>query len=424
MAEEKEKSLQERIEEAKKAKDIAVEKKVLPEKEDFTLPHNSNIDLSALLAGDSHHNHHHHHHSSHSSSHHHSSGHHHRHHKHRMSKKKKRMIIVVSVILGLLLAFLITAGIIIHSYISKMNIVKEEAEIYETIDIDDLVDEPDSPKEKIASLEEQIKANFNKEGLMESKDVMNILLLGTDARTNNERGRSDSMILVSINKQTKQIVMTSFLRDTYLTIPGIETTRLNHAYAYGGADLVVKTIEQNFKIKIDKYAQIDFTSFVNVIDAVGGVDLEITAEEAQYMPKYIDQIGGSGADYVSAGKQHLNGKQALAYSRIRYVGTDFGRTERQRKVLEQVFIKAKKLDIGELDDLMDKLLPNVTTNLTEWDLYKLILKSPSYFKFDLKQCRVPIDDSYEYMTIRSMSVIGIDFEVNKKYLYKNIFNAN
>ena len=341
-----------------------------------------------------------------------------------MSKKKKRMIIVVSVILGLLLAFLITAGIIIHSYISKMNIVKEEAEIYETIDIDDLVDEPDSPKEKIASLEEQIKANFNKEGLMESKDVMNILLLGTDARTNNERGRSDSMILVSINKQTKQIVMTSFLRDTYLTIPGIETTRLNHAYAYGGADLVVKTIEQNFKIKIDKYAQIDFTSFVNVIDAVGGVDLEITAEEAQYMPKYIDQIGGSGADYVSAGKQHLNGKQALAYSRIRYVGTDFGRTERQRKVLEQVFIKAKKLDIGELDDLMDKLLPNVTTNLTEWDLYKLILKSPSYFKFDLKQCRVPIDDSYEYMTIRSMSVIGIDFEVNKKYLYKNIFNAN
>ncbi|MDO5124860.1 MAG: LCP family protein [Ruminococcus sp.] len=424
MAEEKEKSLQEKIEEAKKAKDIAVEKKVLPEKEDFTLPHNSDIDLSALLANDSHHNHHHHHHSSHSSSHHHSSGHHHRHHKHRMSKKKRRMIIVVSVILGLLLAFLITAGIIIHSYISKINIVEEEAEIYETIDIDELVDEPDSPKEEITSLEEQIKANFNKEGLMESKDVMNILLLGTDARTNNERGRSDSMILVSINKQTKQIVMTSFLRDIYLTIPGIETTRLNHAYAYGGADLVIKTIEQNFKIKIDKYAQIDFTSFVNVIDAVGGVDLEITAEEAQYMPKYIDQIGGSGADYVSAGKQHLNGKQALAYSRIRYVGTDFGRTERQRKVLEQVFIKAKKLDIGELDDLMDKLLPNVTTNLTEWDLYKLILKSPSYFKFDLKQCRVPIDDSYEYMTIRSMSVIGIDFEVNKKYLYKNIFNAN
>ena len=240
---------------------------------------------------------------------------------------KKKAMIIIGIILGILLAFLITAGIIIHHYISKLNLVdpSERAEIVDSIDIDDLVSGPDSPKDQINSLEGRIKANLNKEGLMQSEDVMNILLLGTDARSKNDRGRSDSMILVSINKATKEIVLTSFLRDIYLAIPDIESTRLNHAYAYGGADLVIDTLEKNFKIKIDKYAQVDFSSFITVVDAVGGVEINVTEEELPYISNYLLEINrlegdpqGSG-NLKSAGKQLLNGKQALAYSRIRYV---------------------------------------------------------------------------------------------------------
>lgn len=348
------------------------------------------------------------------------------------SSAKKKAMIVIFIILGILLAFLITAGIVIHHYISKLNLVDpaQKAEIVDSIDIDDLVSGPDSPKDKIDSLEDKIKANLNKDGLMQSDDVMNILLLGTDARSKNERGRSDSMILVSINKATKEIVMTSFLRDIYLAIPDIESTRLNHAYAYGGADLVIDTLEQNFKIKIDKYAQVDFSSFITVVDAVGGVEINVTDEELPYITKYLVEINRLEGDpqgdgtLKSSGKQLLNGKQALAYSRIRYIGTDFGRSERQRTVLEKLIQKAADLSLGDLDELVDELFPNITTNLTESELFSMIIKSPAYFSYDLKQCRVPMDDTYEYMTVRSMSVLGIDFDKNKKYLYKNIYDVD
>lgn len=348
------------------------------------------------------------------------------------SSAKKKAMIVIFIILGILLAFLITAGIVIHHYISKLNLVDpaQKAEIVDSIDIDDLVSGPDSPKDKIDSLEDKIKANLNKDGLMQSDDVMNILLLGTDARSKNERGRSDSMILVSINKATKEIVMTSFLRDIYLAIPDIESTRLNHAYAYGGADLVIDTLEQNFKIKIDKYAQVDFSSFITVVDAVGGVEINVTDEELPYITKYLAEINRLEGDpqgdgtLKSSGKQLLNGKQALAYSRIRYIGTDFGRSERQRTVLEKLIQKAADLSLGDLDELVDELFPNITTNLTESELFSMIIKSPAYFSYDLKQCRVPMDDTYEYMTVRSMSVLGIDFDKNKKYLYKNIYDVD
>lgn len=420
MADEKEKSLEDIIAQAMKNKNT-------PKQEDNQTENavqKEEIDLKFKYYDDDE--------AAHTESHHHSHEHGHGHSKRKKGKAKKRAVTVACIIIGILLIFLITAGIIIHHYISKLNLIdpSQKADIVDSIVIDDLVDGPDSPKDKINSLEDKIKANFNKEGLMESENVMNILLLGTDARSKNERGRSDSMILVSINKSTKEIVMTSFLRDIYLAIPDIESTRLNHAYAYGGADLVIDTLEQNFKIKIDKYAQVDFSSFITVIDAVGGVEINVTEEEIPYLNSYLGEVNRREGDQVSsnrinfAGPQLLNGKQALAYSRIRYVGTDFARTERQRTVLTKVIEKAADLSLGELDELVDELFPNITTNLTESELFSLIIKSPVYFGYDLKQCRVPMDDTFEYLTIRSMSVLGIDFDKNKKYLYKNIFDVD
>lgn len=348
--------------------------------------------------------------------------------KKKMSAKKKGLIIAL-VVVGIILGIVIFIAAAIHHYISKMNLVDPSHKDYivDSINIDDKTDKPNSPDDMIKSLDERIKANLNREGLMESDNVMNILLMGTDARENNERGRSDSMILISINKETKKIIMTSFLRDMYVAIPGIGNSRLNHAYSYGGADLAVETVEKNFKIKINRYAQINFASFVELVDDVGGVEIDISEDEIQYLNNYLNGInkleGGTPTEKLtSAGKQKLDGRQALAYSRIRYVGTDFGRTERQRTVLTKVFEKAKGMSLSEIDDLADKLLPLVTTNLTENEIFSLIIKSPSYLNYNLNSCRVPDDDTWENMVIDSMDVLGIDFDKNQKYLFKNIYN--
>lgn len=374
-------------------------------------------------------------------------------------KKAKKKTNKVRVILIVLLVILILAGIavavgagIIYHYINKINIV-DETSSYEILDSiepdDDLTSEPDSPKEEIDKIEQAIKDNVDKKPKDNSnskhvytvvdgdetytydfndENVYNVLLIGTDARNNSDRGRSDSMILVSINKTTEQVVMTSFLRDIYLYIPDVESTRLNHAYAYGGPELLLDTLETNFKIPIDKYVQVDFYSFVTVVDAVGGVDIDVTDDEVQYINSYLTEINrlegrNENADKLSSGGSYtLNGEQALAYSRIRYIGTDFGRTERQRTVLEEIFRKMTDMGISELSDLLDELLPNVTTNIQHDELFSLVLSSPSYFGYERIQCRVPADGTWWNLTIRGMAVLGIDFDRNIRYLGQNIYN--
>ncbi|MGN0622470.1 MAG: LCP family protein [Oscillospiraceae bacterium] len=347
------------------------------------------------------------------------------------SKKKKALLIIIIIFAMFLLLLGALVGVAFH-YINKLNIV-EDTGSYEILDSiepdDDLTSEPDSPKEEIDKLEEEIRKNLeeNATEIISDDNVYNILLIGTDARTASGRGRSDSMILVSINKNTKKIIMTSFLRDIYLSIPNVESTRLNHAYAYGGADLLIDTIEQNFKVRIDKYAQVNFYSFITVVDSLGGVDINVTDDEVQYVNMYLREINRlEGLDesdgmLSSGGTYTLNGRQALAYSRIRYIGTDFQRTERQRTVLEKLINKMKSASLTELNDLADKLLPNITTNLQQGEVFSLILNSPTYFGYDVVQCRVPDDNTWWNLTIRGMAVLGVDFDANISYLRKNIY---
>lgn len=368
-------------------------------------------------------------------------------------KNKVRIILIIILIILIIVGIVATIGVgIIYHYIGKVNIV-EETSSYEILDSiapdDDLTSEPDSPQEEIDKIEQSIKENVEKKPNKKKnskhvytvvdgnetytydfsdENVYNVLLIGTDARTNSDRGRSDSMILISINDTTEQVVMTSFLRDIYLYIPEVESTRLNHAYAYGGPELLLDTLETNFKIPIDKYVQVDFYSFVTVVDAVGGVDIDVTDDEVQYINSYLNEINNlegrdQNADKLSSGGSYtLNGEQALAYSRIRYVGTDFGRTERQRTVLEQILRNMSSMGVSELKDLLDELLPNVTTNIQSDELFSLVLNSPSYFGYERIQCRVPADGTWWNLTIRGMAVLGIDFDANIRYLGQNIYN--
>lgn len=351
--------------------------------------------------------------------------------KKKMSKKKK-LLIALAIVLGVIIIIICVLVGIIYHYINKINIVPDDGkyEILDSINIDDdLTSEPDSPQEDIDAVEDAIKKNLEDYAydVMKDKDVYNILLIGTDTRDPSERGRSDSMILVSINKKTDKIIMTSFLRDIYLAIPDVESTRLNHAYAYGGPDLLVRTIEDNFKIEINKYVQVNFYSFETVVDALDGVEIDVTDEEVPYINAglyEINSLEGRNTDAYTlskGGTYTLNGAQALSYARIRYVGTDFGRSERQRTVLSKLFEKMKGASITQLTDLLDEILPKVTTNMQEDEIFSLILNSATYLSYDLEQCRVPADDTWQYLTIRGMSVIGIDFAANIDYLRDNIY---
>ena len=264
---------------------------------------------------------------------------------------------------------------------------------------------------------------------MKEDGVTNILLIGNDSRENGEDGRSDAMILLSISNKTKKIYMTSLLRDMYVDIPGHKGNRLNAAYSYGGAELLMETIEQNFDIHISRYVLVNFEAFANLVDAVGGVDLELTSKEVEYVNGYLVEYNilfgrPEGTDYfadTSGGMVHLNGPQALAYCRNRYIGTDFGRTERQRKVLTEVIHKLPQGMLTNPKGLIDGLMPNLTTNLTQAECYQLSLMAPKLVTYDIIQNSIPLEGTYKDATIREMAVLEVDFEANKKFLQENLY---
>lgn len=264
---------------------------------------------------------------------------------------------------------------------------------------------------------------------VEDEEIINVLLIGNDSRQNGEDGRSDAMILVSINNATKKIYMTSLLRDMYVEIPGYKNNRLNAAYSFGGAELLLETIEQNFDIQVNRYVQVNFEAFANLVDAVGGVELELTGKEIEYVNGYLVEYniltnrpqGTDNMDTSVSGPVHLNGPQALAYTRNRYLGTDFGRTERQRKVLSAIFKKLPMALVTNSKELFDGLMPNLTTNFTEKECYALSLQAAKYLNYDIVQSSIPQEGTYSNATIRDMAVLEVDFEANKQYLQDTVY---
>ena len=264
---------------------------------------------------------------------------------------------------------------------------------------------------------------------LQKDGVVNILLIGNDSRENGDDGRSDAMILLSISKKTKTIYMTSLLRDMYVEIPGRNGNRLNAAYSFGGAELLMETIEQNFDIPVNRCVQVNFEAFANLVDAVDGVDLELSTEEIEYVNGYLVEYnmltgrpqGTDNMDTSASGMVHLNGPQALAYCRIRYLGTDFGRTERQRKVLTEVIKKIPGTMVTNGSELFEGLMPNLTTNLTRMECFRLSLMAGRFITYDIVSDSIPQTGTYKNASIRGMSVLEVDFDANKKYLREKLY---
>ena len=259
--------------------------------------------------------------------------------------------------------------------------------------------------------------------------VKNILLIGNDSRNADEGGRSDAMILVSISSRTNSIHLTSLLRDIYVDIPGHDGNRLNAAYAYGGPELLMETLEKNFDIEVNRYMLVNFQAFANLVDAVGGVDLELSNEEVQYVNGYLveyNQLEGrpEGTDYLDSslsGNIHLNGPQALAYCRNRYIGSDFARTERQRKVVSAAVKNAPVALVTNGSELIEGVMSNITTNLTKTELSGLMMQAPMMITYDMVSGSIPLEGTYSNANIRGMAVLEVDFEANKQYIRKEIY---
>ena len=260
----------------------------------------------------------------------------------------------------------------------------------------------------------------------ELKEYRNIAILGVDARADTySNTRSDCIMIASVNEKNKQVKITSVYRDTYVYIDGHGYDKITHAYAYGGPELAINTINKNFDLDVKEFVAVNFDAVVEIIDSVGGVSINIEEDELKYINSYIkgvdSQMSRSTERITHAGRQNLNGVQALAYSRIRYTeGGDYKRTERMRDVLNATFEKAKTLNVGQLNKLADILLPRVYTNVSSTEILKTI---PEMSKYKITESK---GWPYEVrgITLDRWYGVPVTLESNVKKLHEDLFGNN
>lgn len=343
-----------------------------------------------------------------------------------MKKKKsgcgRVFMIILCVLLGLILAAMI-AGTVFANHLLNL-VTRTEDGPEETLtqeQIQQIIQEETiAPDETTAPVmkEEDVDWGEQEGNVIEASDnIVNIMLIGQDSRSTEGRARSDSMILVTFNKEKKTITMTSFLRDLYVKIPGYSDNKMNAAYAIGGMDLLNKTLEQNFGVQVDGDVEVNFYRFADVVDLLGGVDIELREDEA-----YTINSGIPGS-HLSKGMQHLNGEQALRYSRIRKldIDADFSRTNRQRKVITALIEKFRDTKLTTLLGLLDELLPMINTNMSNKEIIQLATDLfPMLSDCTIISQRVPADGEYYLATINQMSCIVADMDAARALLEETI----
>lgn len=311
--------------------------------------------------------------------------------------KKGRALKTIGILL--LILVIIIAGIAVGGYsyiVSKLNKMQQVQ-----INVDEL--------------------DVNKE----IKDYRNIALFGVDSRDSDlgKGNRSDCIIIASINEKTKDVRLLSVYRDTYVQIEGHGLDKITHAYSYGEAPLAIKTLNTNLDLNITEFATVNFDLVAEAVDALGGVEITIEQSELKYINEYIkgtsENTGIESSNITKAGKQTLDGVQAVAYSRIRYTaGGDYKRTERMRDVLEAMLKKLKTKSISEINSLMDKILPKVYTNISSSSIIAMI---PDLLKYNVTQS-IGWPYKTQGITLDRWYGVPVTLESNVKQLHKELFD--
>lgn len=282
---------------------------------------------------------------------------------------------------------------------------------------------------------ENVMVNEEVAGNKELKAYTNIALFGIDSRDESlgDGNRSDTMMIASINNKTKEIKMVSVYRDTYLLIPKEESTydKANLGYFYGGAKLAINELNRNLDLDITDYISVNFSALIDTIDALGGIDVEITEKECFYINGYMTETavitGKEKVELYESGLVHLNGMQATAFCRIRFVPTvngtndDYGRTERQRLVISKIAEKAKRADLVTLNKVVDTVLPNISTSLNVSEILGLM---SGITKYELTEnAGFPFEKTATGMGKKGDCVVPVDLEYNVEELHRFLFGT-
>lgn len=258
---------------------------------------------------------------------------------------------------------------------------------------------------------------------------INIALFAVDRRTAEEAGNSDVIMIISIDKLSGKVKMSSIMRDTYVQIEGHGMDKINAAFAIGGPQLAIKTINQNFEMDIRDYLNVDFYSAARIVDALGGISINIKPEELPYLNNYLDEVAIyekiPAVHLKNSGLQLLNGKQTVAYTRIRAVGRgDYERTERQRNVLISIFNKMKNSGQQALPAFASQVLPNLETSMQQFTLLAFagsVMNSQSKV---IDQARFPLDKESLGKTINNIWYLTTDLKVTTRSLHRFIYPAS
>lgn len=332
---------------------------------------------------------------------------------------KRRTLKILNTFLALILVILLGITFMVNGLMNKMNRTDGTVESMSQEEMDaylaaELEEEEDSTNPTVD--ENDVDWGSNVTTIEKSENMVHILLIGQDRRPGESRARSDTMILVSVNKQEKTITMTSFLRDLYVKIPGYGSNRLNAAYSWGGMELLNATLEQNFGVVVDGNIEVDFDQFAEIVELLGGVDMELRYDEANLINK---ECGGS----LVKGMNHMNGEETLTYARIRKLDAnrDFSRTERQRKVLTALVEQLKDSSLTNLLDLVNGVLPMVTTDMSNTEILGYATSLfPLLSGATINSQRIPADDAYYGAAINGMSVLVADMDAARQLLQDTI----
>ncbi|MBR5293378.1 MAG: LCP family protein [Oscillospiraceae bacterium] len=333
-------------------------------------------------------------------------------------KKKSGCLIFLIVVLALVLVLLIAAAVGMNYIFGRLGRFENPTPEGETVQM--IPDETETdPQENVEGLESVDASDvvFETVDVLEG-EMINIMLIGQDRRPGEDRARSDSMILVTLNKEKNTIQLTSFMRDLYVQIPGYMDTRLNAAYRYGGTDLMNETFKVNFGLEIDGNVMVDFDEFTEIIEIIGGINIYMDGNEAHYMNKWVDGNFQKGMNYLDA-------DQALAFVRMRYLsGGDYGRTDRQRRVIMAIAESLRDADLVTIFNLIDEVLPHIVTNLTDAQIIEYattglgILGSGG----QMQTFRIPQDDAHYNANIRGMAVLVPNLEMCREDLKEFIYD--
>lgn len=349
----------------------------------------------------------------------------------------KLWIRIVAIVLVVVLALGLVAYGYFHSKYRLMNISDGKFAGTEVSAEGDSQDELENEELQSREIEEKQAIEATGE-IEEDKAVFNILLIGTDDRTTkfNDNARGDTCILLSINRETNQVHLVSFERAIGVKIPSGEYEGqwdwLTHMFWYGGPYLMTRQIRENFKVDVTKYIRVNIRTFMELVDSVGGVDIDMTEAECNNInhPEGTFTAGNIKGMHVEKevqqdlvpGINHLNGATAMCYARLRAIDDDWHRVERQRKVILAAVENLKKLSVTELDKLLNNVLPLVQTNLTEGDIASLIPEAATFVNMDYDTTTFPLKHTYGLMDgMCGRKVLALDFETNAEELQNFLY---